>query len=248
MIEHVDRATEQSVKWIPGAHWAARQLLHRSQNLDQRPGDWLYRHQIVSWLNNDTLRRQLPATLRFFAYYCGLQKDFRDQVLGGERVFKAAIAITRLFRLKDYVGLDLGDHKVFLNLYDPRMLHVPNELLSGDSDTRILQEIVSSGDTFVDVGADHGSFSLVAARRVGPRGLIVAIEPQARLATLSGKIAGGERTMSLSGAQDRLRRSRRRGRLYVPSATSGSAGLFPKFSATAEHRRFQLPSSVSTMQ
>ena len=176
---------KQSVKRIPGAHWAARQLLHRSQNLDQRPGDWLYHHQIVSWLNNDTLRRQLPPTFRFFAYYCGLQKDFRDRVLGGERVFKAAIAITRLFRLKDYVGLDLGDHKVFLNLYDPRMF-VPNELLSGDS-RHVLQEFVSSGDTFVDVGANHGSFSLVAARRVGPRGLIVAIEPQARLATLVEK-------------------------------------------------------------
>ena len=37
------------------------------------------------------------------------------------------------------------------------------------------------GDTVVDVGANEGYFSVVASRRVGSTGRVIAIEPQARL-------------------------------------------------------------------
>jgi FkbM family methyltransferase len=47
-------------------------------------------------------------------------------------------------------------------------------------ETRYLQAILRPGQTFVDVGAHVGYFSVLAAKRVGPTGTVIAIEPEAR--------------------------------------------------------------------
>lgn len=44
------------------------------------------------------------------------------------------------------------------------------------NETRLVAALLAPGDTFVDVGANIGWFTLLAARRVGPRGGVVAIE------------------------------------------------------------------------
>jgi len=41
--------------------------------------------------------------------------------------------------------------------------------------------LLRPGDSFVDVGANEGYFSVLAARRIGPNGRVLAIEPQSRL-------------------------------------------------------------------
>lgn len=43
-----------------------------------------------------------------------------------------------------------------------------------------VEEFLVAGDTFVDVGANLGLYSLVAARKVGPSGQVVAFEPSDR--------------------------------------------------------------------
>ena len=45
----------------------------------------------------------------------------------------------------------------------------------------VLKAVVRPGDTFVDVGANEGYFTVAAARLVGPQGRVLAIEPQTRL-------------------------------------------------------------------
>ncbi len=45
--------------------------------------------------------------------------------------------------------------------------------------TWALQELLTEGSTFVDVGANIGYFTLLAARRVGPKGRVLAFEPMA---------------------------------------------------------------------
>ncbi len=40
-----------------------------------------------------------------------------------------------------------------------------------------IRELLREGQTFVDVGANVGCISFLAARIVGPRGLVVAVEP-----------------------------------------------------------------------
>lgn len=42
----------------------------------------------------------------------------------------------------------------------------------------MLMALMKSGDTFIDVGANCGWFTLNAARHVGPSGRVIAIEPQ----------------------------------------------------------------------
>lgn len=47
--------------------------------------------------------------------------------------------------------------------------------------TGMLREVLKPGDTFVDVGANEGWFSLCASKVVGPEGVVVSVEPQRRL-------------------------------------------------------------------
>lgn len=81
------------------------------------------------------------------------------------------------------VGLRLG----------PRVLVYPNELVGraifyfGDLDPRITwvcRQILRPGDTVIDVGANYGVVSLVAAQLVGAGGLVHAYEPQPQVAAL----------------------------------------------------------------
>ena len=46
--------------------------------------------------------------------------------------------------------------------------------------TRVINAILKPEQTFVDIGANIGYFSLLASRRVGPRGRVIAFEPMAQ--------------------------------------------------------------------
>lgn len=48
-------------------------------------------------------------------------------------------------------------------------------------ESRICAALLATGDVFVDLGANWGYFSLVAARLVGRTGLVVSLEPEPRL-------------------------------------------------------------------
>jgi FkbM family methyltransferase len=44
-----------------------------------------------------------------------------------------------------------------------------------------IRQLLRPGDTFIDLGANEGYFTVVASRLVGPRGRVLAVEPQTRL-------------------------------------------------------------------
>src|ERR1700682_327502 len=46
---------------------------------------------------------------------------------------------------------------------------------------KTLEKFLPSGATFVDLGANEGYFTVIGANEGGPRGRVVAIEPQKRL-------------------------------------------------------------------
>jgi FkbM family methyltransferase len=64
-----------------------------------------------------------------------------------------------------FFGQELAIH----GIYDPATLAV-------------LKSVLRSGDTFIDIGANEGYFSVIAAPLVGPKGRVIVVEPQARLA------------------------------------------------------------------
>jgi FkbM family methyltransferase len=47
----------------------------------------------------------------------------------------------------------------------------------------IVQSILRPGDTFIDIGANHGTYTIAAAYRVGSTGRVHAFEPQPRMAS-----------------------------------------------------------------
>lgn len=58
------------------------------------------------------------------------------------------------------------------------LVHYRRDLVPGS--WLAIREHLRPGDTFVDVGAHTGHYSLKAARAVGPNGCVIAIEPNAR--------------------------------------------------------------------
>jgi FkbM family methyltransferase len=198
------------------------------------PGSWLYRRATLSWLSDPALAQQLPRLYRFFARYCAAQKG--DPV-GAETLLRGIIALERLSSSAEgVIPLHIGDVSMFLDLHDPRFLRVPQELTDLPG---VLKRFLRPGDTFIDGGANHGTFSIVAARLVGPEGLVVAIEPQPRLAGLLQKLlAHGPSRFEVH--QIACGNCSEEVEFYIPAATSGSAGVFRDFSARSRHRTIQV--------
>ena len=91
----------------------------------------------------------------------------------------------------------LGDH-TSLTLLDGMMMFVdtrgndvaPSLLMRGvwePEATSLFQRLIRPGDTVLDLGANLGVYTLLAARGVGPGGQVHAFEPNARYADLIGR-------------------------------------------------------------
>lgn len=90
----------------------------------------------------------------------------------------------------------------------------------------VLEALLAPGAVFVDLGANEGYFSVLAARLVGDRGRVVAIEPQGRLGPVI------ERNLTLNGVSNaalvRAAVTDRPGTavLYIaPDTNTGATGL-----------------------
>jgi FkbM family methyltransferase len=233
------------VKRIPGAVYAVRELrdfLASRRAGSFQGGDWIYERQVVEWLCNPSMRKQLPPLYRIFAAYCAyLYRLGGERVTGAQAFHTALISLRKLLRLKEDVPLMVGSRTIFVNLSDPRMLHVPNEVAADYPDTSILKRFIGGGDTFVDVGANHGSFAVVASEIVGAAGLVVAVEPQSNLSILVGKslaaTARGKYQVHNVACGDRSDTVD----FYIPKGSSGGAGLFSEFSGVPPHRRTSVP-------
>ena len=210
-------------------------LLFLAEAFRETPGSWLFRRPTSAWLGDPYLVSQLPSAYRLFACYCATQPG---NPFGAELLLRAIIWHRRITRASLTCRLDVSGTSIFVDLSDPRFLAIPPELSSGLP--RVLQSFLGPGDTFIDVGANHGTFSVSAAGLVGPDGLVVAIEPQPRLAALV------RQSLALQGTPAAVHNvacgdSTGSAVLYVPTATSGSGGLHPGHSAISLHRTTTVP-------
>jgi len=216
--------------------------MSKLQKIEQ-PDAWLYNRSVLEWIFNPKLSGQLPFLYQVF----GLYSKFYFQITGNENLWGGRNLFSFLSKLfldsnpDRYLHLQLANYQVFLNPSDMRLFQVVNELSDRDADTQVLAQLLTEGDTFLDVGANHGSFAIVASKLVGTDGLIVAVEPQPRLAKaieLSLKsnasckfqihnLAVGDRNGEIE--------------LLVPTGTSGAAGVFPEHSATHQYNVIKVP-------
>lgn len=85
----------------------------------------------------------------------------------------------------------------------------------------VTAELLRPGDVFIDVGANEGLYSLMAAKAVGPEGMVVAIEPSPReLGRLRANIAGNR-------LEDRI--------VVIEAALAGRSGWATLAVAEAAH-------------
>ena len=81
------------------------------------------------------------------------------------------VSVIALWLAGTRVGVSLGNNSgLFLYVCGS---YEPNELAFVD-------RVLHPGMTFIDIGANEGLYSLFAARRVGPSGRVIAVEPSSR--------------------------------------------------------------------
>lgn len=157
---------------------------------------WLFNRQLTAWMIDRTLRRQLPFWHRMFSLYCVTWATIMPSawIVGGKQLFFLCSALHRLVGGPRICVMDIADTKIGLNLSDPRFIKVVHEVLPDSSVVVLLNSLLQPGDSFVDIGSNHGAYSLAAARIIGPDGVIIAIEAQSHLASLL------ERSLSASAS------------------------------------------------
>ncbi|PZU92862.1 MAG: hypothetical protein DCE90_17565 [Pseudanabaena sp.] len=209
----------------------------------EQPDAWLYNRSVLEWIFNPKLISQLPWSYQAFGWYCKLyfQITGNENLWGGRSLFGFLSKLFLNSHPDRYLHLQLDNYQVFLNPSDMRLFQVVNELSESDADTQVLTQLLNEGDTFLDVGANHGSFAIVASKLLGTNGTIIAVEPQPRLAKaieLSLKANAQCKFQILNLA---VGDSDGEIELLVPIGTSGSAGVFPEHSATHQHNVIKVP-------
>src|SRR4051812_15736996 len=137
------------------------------------------------WFDHPEIVQQFPGLYRQYARYCrGMLNRKTGLVPGGTALFKVVRRVQESCGLSTSAGIRCGEKVVYLDLMDTRMLWVLPEVMDESAEHRILRALLKPGDTFVDVGANHGSFSVTASEIVGEKGMVNAFEPQPKLAGL----------------------------------------------------------------
>jgi len=223
-------AAKNVIKRFPGARWLYRSLV-------RTPGGWIFTRRNLGWLREAAIASRLPWPFRFFVAYSGLAPAVKGIVFGSEHVHGLASGLTRAFGCTDELRVDVGALCAYVWLRDPRSLLIPGEI-ARSAEIRLLRELLHEGDTFVDIGANHGSFSIVASDRVGRDGLVIAIEPQPKLARLVERSLRENGRSPFQVHQVACSNVEGTAEFYVPRATSGSAGLYRAFSAISAGQRY----------
>jgi FkbM family methyltransferase len=181
----------------------------------------------TGWYDDRDLVAALPWHWRAYAAYLRLAANRRTGfVRGGSFMFRRLRRWTRLLGLPDTARVPVGGRTVWVDLLDQRCLWVFDELRGGSPESRVLAQLLRAGDTFLDVGANHGSFAIIAAEHVGPSGRIVAVEPQPRLSALIERSLADQAAAPFEVHQVALGRHPADGVLHIPGASSGAANLF----------------------
>lgn len=197
--------------------------------------------ETIHWFDDPAVVRQLPLRYRLYARYCRATVDRVTGIIPRRRrLLRYLSRLTLALHLRREARVRVGGTTVFVDLLDPRMPLVLAEVRGVDHESDVMRALLGRGDTFLDVGANHGSYSIVASKLVGETGRVIAFEPQSRLAALA------RRSLEANGASDyelhELACGDREGTgdLYVPDHSSGSGGLHRAFSASRPHTTSQV--------
>lgn len=215
--------------------WRVFRWLRRYRPHFGDSANWLYGRENLEWMNDPTLRSQLPWSFRGLAALWRLQFSLGlATAVGGRLAFRVASwAYQR--QSSDPVSLRVIGKTVYLNPRDPRMLTVPPELARLLQPGSVLEELLHEGDSFIDVGANHGAYSLSAASLVGRSGRVLSIEPQPALSLLVAQTFRANGFSQSSVLPFACGEAAGRADFFVPRASSGAAGFHKSYSALKKH-------------
>jgi FkbM family methyltransferase len=135
--------------------------------------------------------------------------------------------IKQALRVRRMEAADRSGHRFWIDPCSNFGLHLLEEGVYEQNLTRITVGLIRDGDVYVDVGANEGYFSVLAASR-GPSVRVLAIEPQSRLQAVI------RRNLELNGCKNvqlvrsALSDSAGTVDLYLrPSGNTGASSLFP---------------------
>ncbi len=205
------------------------------------PSAWLFKKKRLDWFSEPALRRQLPLPMRLFAVYAGWLRHLPQgaKLPLGDKVLAMTSGLCGVLG-SDRLDLTVDDVTVSLDLRDPRFVQVVSEVRPGHPVGDMLSELLEAGGSFLDVGANHGSFSLVAGRVVGAVGRVVAVEPNPRLAARVGRALELSNLCPFAVLEIACGDEDGEIDLFVPRSSSGSAGVFRSYSAAARHQQVRV--------
>jgi FkbM family methyltransferase len=216
--------------------------------LSYQPDAWIYNYSVLKWLNEPSLGNQLPAQFQIFRSYAHWYFKLTGQTFlkGGKELFQflanriAKNLLANKTHQRDF-KISLPEYEMFIDLLDARFFQVVNELTNSQSDLRILSQLISSGDTFIDIGANHGSFAIAASKLIGKNGQVIAVEAQPHLATIVEKSLSTNAFSDFKVFAVAVGNVEGEVEFLIPKGTSGSAGIFAAHSATAQFNSIKVP-------
>jgi FkbM family methyltransferase len=194
------------------------------------PGGWIFTSSCLEWLRDPALRNQLPLSVRMFSLYVrpwlrllGTARHYH--VPGAIQLFTLLMWVRGIMGRRPIHTVRIDGRNVAIKVPDPRSLAVINEQVAPGPPLQAVVTLLRPGDTFLDIGANHGTFAMVAARIVGPTGTVIAFEPQPDLARLV-EINLADAPVGLSRVhQVALGERDREVVIWVPRDSSGSGTL-----------------------
>ena len=191
----------------------------------------------MKWYDDPALVRRLPLRYRLYAQYSRAvgRRDSR-RVKGGSFLLRAIRGLSNVAHLATVAPVQgIDDLVVLADFSDERILDVVHEIRGENPEYAMMKQTLSAGDTFIDVGANYGTFSLLASRLVGSSGQVLAIEPQSRLVEMlseSLRLSGVDNCVVMPVACGSKCETMS---LFIPHHDAGRAGFFSGFSGRARH-------------
>lgn len=213
-----------------------------SKRKEKYPGSWLFQKLHIKWMFRPVMNRQLPLLLKIYSWYAAIYFNFSGGVylLGGRKLFLMISCIHRLSGFTHKI-FNVDGTKICMLLTDPRFLCVVSEMQSNSPIKQLLGKFLHEGDTFIDIGANHGSFSVIAGNMIGKKGLLISVEPNPELARAINITLRNSAKCNYEVYQVALGNQSGVVKFLIPNDTSGAAGLFESHSGIHGHRRVFVP-------
>lgn len=135
------------------------------------------------WYRDPSLVRQMPISMRLWAAYARtVEHSGSDRIPGGSFLLRCLDRLSRMTGGVDDVLVGYNGFRIAARPFDVQFFQALQELAGGSRIHRVMQALLRPGDWFIDIGANHGSYSLLASALVGSSGRITSVEANPEIA------------------------------------------------------------------